>query len=111
MISGGACVLCAMPVIFPGRVSKPAWEMRLYSANRVLRDQHGFENLIGDFLDRSRGMREEQRAGFVAFADGLEGVEVLRDEDQLHHVAGGCAFDGLLELLDRGLQSFDNRLA
>ena len=56
-------------------------------------------------------MRQEQRVGLVALADRLDRVEILRDQDQLHHFGGGCAVDDLLELLDRALQPLDDRLA
>src|SRR5579871_3686388 len=80
-------------------------------ATDTLGHEHGLEDLVGDVSHCSRSVWQEERVGFVAFADGLERVEVLRHQNKLHDFARGRAFDCLLELLDRGLEAFDNGAA
>ena len=57
------------------------------SAVGSLRHQHGVQNLVRDFFDGSRRMGQKQRVGPVAFANRLQGVEVLRHQHQLHHIS------------------------
>src|SRR5215472_8275173 len=56
-------------------------------------------------------MGEEERACLVVLTDGLEGVKVLRNQHELHDFLRRRAFDGLLELLHRGLEALDDGLA
>ena len=39
--------------------------------------------------------RQEQSIGLVCLADGFEHIEILSDENQLHHFCGGGAADAL----------------
>jgi hypothetical protein len=47
-------------------------------------DEHGLQDLVGDLAHGGGRVGQKQCVGLVAFADGLQGVEVLRHQDQLH---------------------------
>ena len=54
-------------------------------------------------------MWHEHRRGFRLGADILHGVEILREQNQVHDVLRRGAVDGLLEFADRIAQTVDNR--
>jgi hypothetical protein len=46
---------------------------------RPFGDEHGLQDLIGNFLDRSGRVRQKQRIGLIAFSDGLKRIKILGD--------------------------------
>jgi hypothetical protein len=54
-------------------------------ALRSFSDQHGLQDLIGNFFDGSRRVRQEKRISLIAFADGFKCIKILSHQHQLHN--------------------------
>jgi hypothetical protein len=66
----------------------------LMSGSRVLRrllrlrsfsDQHRLQDLVGNFFDGARRVRQEKRICLIAFSDSFKSIKILSHQHQLHN--------------------------